>query len=90
MKKQWPEKFSIRLNVNLNFYKCNPSCKRLLFNALIQPHFDYCCMSWYPLLSKEFKKRFQITQNKCIIYCLDLPPSFTFLPHTLERLTGSL
>ena len=76
MKKQWPEKFSIRLNVNLNFYKCNPSCKRLLCNALIQPHFDYYCISWYPLLSKEFKKRFQITQNKCIRYCLDLPPSF--------------
>ena len=27
-----------------------------------------------PLLSKVFKKRFQITQNKCIRYCLDLPP----------------
>ena len=51
----------------------NPSCKRLLCNALIQPHFDYGCTSWYPLLNKAFKKRFQTTQNKCIRYCLDLP-----------------
>ena len=51
----------------------NPSCKRLLCNALIQPYFDYDCTSWYPLLNKAFKKRFQTTQNKCIRYCLDLP-----------------
>ena len=70
----------------------NSACKRLLFNALIQPHFDYGCTSWYPLLSKVFKKRFQITQNKCIRYCLDLPPFQVLrsLPHTLEKLTGSL
>ena len=51
----------------------NRSCKRLLCNALIQPHFDYGCTSWYPLLNKAFKKRFQTTQNKCIRYWLDLP-----------------
>ena len=38
----------------------NPACKQLLCNALIQPHFDYGCTSWYPLLCKIFKKRFQI------------------------------
>ena len=52
----------------------NPAWKRLLCNPLIQPLFDYGCTSWYPLLSKAFKKRFQIAQNKCIRYCLDLPP----------------
>ena len=52
----------------------NPACKRLLCNALIQAHFDYGCTSWYPSLSKAFKKRFQIARNKCIRYCLDLPP----------------
>ena len=46
----------------------NPACKRLLFNALIQPYFDYGCTSWYLLLSKAFKKRFQIAQNKFIRY----------------------
>ena len=49
----------------------NPTCKRLCCNVLIQPHF---CTSWYPLLSKAFKKRFQIAQNKCKQYCLDLSP----------------
>ena len=52
----------------------NPTCKRLLCNALIQPQFDYGCTSWYPLLSKTFKKRFQITENKCVRCCLDLSP----------------
>ena len=52
----------------------NPTCKRLLCNALIQPHFDYSCTAWYPLLNKALKKRFQTTQNKCTRYCLDLPP----------------
>ena len=33
----------------------NPSCKRLLCNSLIQPHFG--CTSWYPLLNKAFKKK---------------------------------
>ena len=50
----------------------NPACKRLLCNAFIQPHFDYGCTSGYPLLSKAFKKRFQIAQSKCIRYCLEL------------------
>ena len=52
----------------------NPACKRLLCNALIQPHFDYGCTSWYPLLCKTFKKRFHIAQIKCIRYCLDHSP----------------
>ena len=28
------------------------SLRRLLANALIQPHFDYACSAWFPLLSK--------------------------------------
>ena len=68
----------------------NPACKRLLCNALIRPHFDYGCTSWYSLLSKVFKTRFQITQNKCIQFCLDLPHALTSLTHTSEKLTGSL
>ena len=27
--------------------------KKLLCNALIQPDFDYSCIAWYPLISKE-------------------------------------
>ena len=46
--------------------------RRLLCNALIQKHYDYACSSWYPLLTKTLKKRLQVTQNKCIRFCLNL------------------
>ena len=48
------------------------SLRRLLCNALIQPHFDYACAAWYPLLNKRQSKRIQIAQNKCIRCCLNL------------------
>lgn len=31
-----------------------PTLRRLLSNALIQPHFDYACLAWYPNLKKSF------------------------------------
>ena len=37
---------------------------RLLCNGLIQPHYDYACTAWYP--------KQQVTQNKCIKFCLKL------------------
>ena len=48
-----------------------PLC-RLLCNALIQPHFDYACIAWYPNLSKKLKDKLQVTRNKCIRFCLKL------------------
>ena len=67
-----------KLNTKLNFLwrqsdYLNYSPRRLLFNALIQPHFDYGCTSWYSLLSKALKTKLQIAQNKCIRFCLELP-----------------
>ena len=29
----------------------SPELRRMLFNALIQPHFDYACPAWYPNLT---------------------------------------
>ena len=49
-----------------------PTLRRLLCNALIQPHFDYACSAWYPNLTKKFKNRIQTSQNKCIRLCLQL------------------
>ena len=46
--------------------------KRLLCNALIQPHFDFACLAWYPNLNKKLKKKVQVSQNKCIRFCLNL------------------
>ena len=49
-----------------------PYLRRLLCNALIQPHFDYACIAWYSNLGKNYTKKLQIMQNKCIRFCLSL------------------
>ena len=50
----------------------NGSLKRLLCNALIQPHFDYASQAWYPNLPKTLSIKLQRAQNKCIRFCLSL------------------
>jgi len=50
----------------------NSTLRRMLCNALIQPHFDYACSAWYPNLNKNLTKKIQIAQNKCIRFCLGL------------------
>ena len=47
-----------KVNNKLKFlYRKNrfltPTLKRLLCNALIQPHFDYACSAWYPNVTKN-------------------------------------
>ena len=44
--------------------------RRLLCNALIQPHFDFASSAWYPNLSKKFSNKLRVAQNKCIRFCL--------------------
>ena len=60
-------KFLYRKQTFLSF-----QLRRLLCNALIQPHFDYASSAWYPNLNKKYKKKIQILQNKCIRFCLSL------------------
>ena len=60
-----------KINSRLKFlYRKNRfldvTLRRLLCNALIQPHFDYACTAWYPNLSKKLKDKLQATENKCI------------------------
>ena len=50
----------------------NPKLQRLLCNSLVQPHFEYACISWYPFVSKKVRKKIQVTQNKFIHFCLKL------------------
>ena len=52
----------------------SPLC-RLLWNALIQPLFDYACKIWFSNLSKRLKLRLQMSQNKCIRFYLQLDKS---------------
>ena len=66
-----------KLNSRLTFlhkkYKfLTPALRRLLCNTLIQPHFDYASWAWSPNLTQKMKNKIQITQNKCIRYCLQL------------------
>ena len=46
----------------------NYSSRRLLCNALVQPHFDYGRTSWYPLLSKTLKTKLQIAQKRAYAF----------------------
>ena len=72
-----PWHFIHKINNKLKFlYRkidfLTPTLRRLLCNALIQPHFDYACIAWYPDLSMKLKHRIQTTQNKCMRFCLRL------------------
>ena len=60
-------KFLYRKQSILNF-----PLRRLLCNALIQPHFDYASQAWYPNLTKTLSIKLQRAQNKCIRFCLNL------------------
>ena len=46
--------------------------RRLLCNALIQPHFDYAFAAWYPTLNKKYRNKLKALQNKCIRFCFQL------------------
>ena len=46
--------------------------RRLLCNALIQPHFDYACSAWHPNRSLKLNNKVKASQNKCIRFCLKL------------------
>ena len=64
-----------KINAKLQFlYRqskfLNPKLRRLLCNSLIQPRFDYLCVSWYSLVSKKIRKKILITQIKAIRFCL--------------------
>ena len=45
-----------------------------LATALIQCYFDYCCSSWFEGLSKAYKNKLQVLQNKTIRFILSLDP----------------
>ena len=50
----------------------NQKLRRLLCHCLIQPHFEYGCVSWYPLVNKKLRTKIQVTQNECVRFCLKL------------------
>ena len=53
-----------KMNAKLKLLYCQsryltPACRKLLCNALIQPHFDYRCSSWVLLLKENLKLKLQ-------------------------------
>ena len=46
--------------------------RRLLCNAIMQPHFDYACSAWYPNFTQKLKKKLQAMHNKYIRFCIQL------------------
>ena len=65
-----------------------PILRRLLYSALMQPHFDYACSAWYPDLSKKLKHRLQTSQNKWIRFCLQLDKMSDYLKKNLKQFFG--
>ena len=65
-----------KINRKLKFFywKNKPELRRMLCNALTQPHFEYACPAWYSYLTKKqisyANKLCKI--NKCIPFCLRL------------------
>ena len=57
---------------------------------LIQSHFDYGCSSWFPLLKKNLKLKLQKAQNKCIGFCLNLPPRSHINPSQFRKINWLL
>ena len=45
-----------------------------LAGAIIQPHYDYACSSWYSNITMPLKTKLQTSQNKLIRLLLDLRP----------------
>ena len=81
-----------KINQKLKFlYRKNrfltPELRRLLCNAIIQPHFDYACSAWYPNLTQKLKMKLQVMQNKCIRFCRQLGKISTIFHKQFKNLT---
>ena len=63
-----------------------PAYRRLLRNARIQPHSDYGCSSWFPLLKKKLKLKLQKAQNQYIRFSLNLPPRSHIDPFLFRKI----
>ena len=70
-------KYLKKINAKLQFlYMQNeflsPKLRRLLCNSLIQPHFGYGCVFWYPLVSQKIRNKNRGYVFKCIRFYLKL------------------
>ena len=80
-----------KINARLKFLHrkndfLTPDLRRLLCNALIQPHFDYVCSSLFPNLNQKLKKKLQTTSNKSIRFSLQLSSKTRLTFQHLEKI----
>ena len=62
--------------------------RRLLCNALIQPHFDYACAAWYPNLNKKYKNKLQAYKTSVYVCAYNWTRESTSELNILTRLAG--
>ena len=79
-----------KINFMLNYlfrkkHFLSKSLRRLLRNALIQPH-RIACTAWYPNLCKKLKNKIQTTQNKWVRFYLNLDNMAHISQNELEKL----
>ena len=82
-----------KINAKLKFlYRqsryLTPVYRRLLCNALIQPHFNYGCFSWFPLLKKNLKTRNSKSSTKVFVFAKTYLRGLISIHCTLEKQTG--
>ena len=80
-----------KINVKLKFLNRKsiyliPAFRRLLCNALTQPHFHCGCSSLFPLLKKNLKIKLQKTQTKYSRFCLNLSPRSRINPSHFRKM----
>ena len=65
-----------------------PAHRKLLCNALIQPHFDYGCSSWLPLLKKNLKTQNSKSSKQKCSFCQIYLRGHISIHCALEKWTG--
>ena len=64
-----------KINTKLNFLYTqneflNPELYKLWCNSLVQSHFDYAFISFYPLVNQKRRRKVGVAEDYCICFCL--------------------
>jgi hypothetical protein len=67
-----------RINARLSFLYCKANCldfhtRKILAGALVQPHFEYCCSSWFAGASGRLRDRLCAVQRKIVRFISNKP-----------------
>ena len=79
----WFKSYLLDRSFTVNIGK-DRSLRRLLLNALIQPHFDYACTSWYPGLTKRLSKKNPNSTKQMHSFLPEFENHSTYLGHRIQ------